>query len=166
MKHHEFYRKYKTSYPPVVNPIFYRKNWWYIVLMTVVVVLIEPLIMYRRQRSIPFSLEYYVKLIEYLTFIIVPFIAFLYWINRRELIKQSRGYGWVGKFEVIGKQSSFIRKYLLLKPGDGHKLKVQRSLFEKTRIGDFIVIRRDALGNIEEVTKSKNLSRRLARVRR
>lgn len=165
MKYHEFYRKYKTRYPPLRNLLFSRRNWRSVVLITVVAMLIESLIIYGRQRSVPFDLYNYFKLFEYLSFMAVPFTAFLFWVNWRESIKRSRGYGWVGKFEVIGKRSSFIRWYLLLEPGNHHKLKVDRSLFEKTRIGDFILIRRDVFGNIEEVSKFKNLSRGLARTK-
>src|SRR4051812_43308239 len=112
MKYQEFYIKYKTSYPPIVSPIFSKKNWWRIVLIAAVAVLVEPLIIYRRYRNIPFSLHSYLQLIEYLLFIAVPFFAFLFWINRREVIKRKRGYGWEGKFEVTGKRSFFGFCYL------------------------------------------------------
>jgi hypothetical protein len=41
-------------------------------------------------------------------------------------------------------------------------LRVDKDLFEKTRVGDFIQIRRDSLGSIEEVSKVNNFSSRLA----
>lgn len=163
MKHQEFYRKYKANYSPIINPIFSKSNGWRFVLMTVIGVLVEPFIMYGRHRSIPFTLHFYLQRIGYLSIIAVPLVVFLFEINRRESEKRRRGYGWVGKFEVISKRSAFVLNYLLLSPGNGHKLKVDRSLFESTRIGDFILIRRDALGNIEEVKKFKNFSRRLTR---
>lgn len=166
MKHHEFYRKYKASYPPVENPLFSRKNWWRIVLIPLAAVLIEPLIiMYKHQRLVQFSFHYYLQIIEYLLFIVVPFLAYLLWVNLRDWIKQSRGYSWLGKFEVIDKQLSFAFCYLLLAPGDDNKLRVNRDMFEKIRVGDFVQIRRDALGDIEEITKVKSFSSRLAKVK-
>lgn len=166
MKHPEFYVKYKTNYPPLVNPVFSKRNWWRIVLITVVAILIEPLVMYKNQRSVPISFEYYLQLIEYFIIIAVPFVAFLLWVNWRELIKRRKGYGWVGKFEVIGKRSSLLFCYLLLMPDSNHKLRVDRSFFQKTRIGDFIQVKRDAFENIEEVSRIKNISNRLASLAR
>ena len=166
MKHGEFYRKCKTSYPAIVDPIFSKKNWWQIILMTVVGVLIEPLIMYGRQRTVPSSPHFYLQRIEYLSCMVIPFFAFLFWMNWRESEKRTRGYGWIGKFEVIGKRSSLLFCSLLLAPGSDHRLKVDRSLFDKTRIGDFILIQRNSFGNIESVTRAKNFSRRLAKARR
>ena len=75
-------------------------------------------------------------------------------------MKRSRGYGWLGKFEVVSKKSWFVFHYLRLAPGNG-KLKVDRDLFEKIRVGNIILIRRDALGKIEDVRKVNNLSSRL-----
>ena len=164
MKHLEFYSKYKTRYPPIVNPIFSKRNWWYVVLITAVAVLIEPfLFMSKYQRSVPFSLNSYVEQIKYFLLIALPFVALLIWVNHRESAKRSRGYGWVGKFEVVKKQTSFVFRYLLLTPGKGNKIRVSKHLFDKTRVGDSILIRRDALGGIEEISKTKNFSRRLAR---
>lgn len=162
MKHPELYVKYKTNYPPLVNPIFSKKNWWRIILITIIAVLIEPFVMYKNHPSVPISFEYYLQLIEYFIIIAVPFVAFLLWINWRELIKRRKGYGWVGKFEVIGKQSSFLFCYLLLMPENDHKLRVDRNFFEKTRVGDFIQVKRDAFENIEEVSRVKNFSNRMA----
>jgi hypothetical protein len=131
MKHPELYSKYKTNYPPLVNPLFSRRNWWRIGLITVLVVLIGPLIIYKHQRSVPFTFDYYLKLIGYFSIIVVPFVGFLFFVNWQESRKRSRGYGWVGKFEVIKKQSSFLFCYLLLAPGDSNKLMVNRACLRK-----------------------------------
>lgn len=164
MRHPEFYVKYRTNYPPLVNPLFTKRNWWRILLITLAAVLIEPLIMYKNLRSVPFSFEYYLQLIEYVSLIAVPFVAFLLWVNWRELIKRKRGYVWVGKFVVVDKQSSLGFFYFYLAPGYHHHIKVNRRLYEKTSLGDFIRVRRDALGTIEEVSKINNVSGRLSKV--
>ena len=164
MKHLEFYSKYKTTYPPIVNPLFSKRNWWYVALIVIAAILIEPLLfMSKYHRSAPFSFSYYVELIGYFFLIAFPFIALLIWVNRRESTKRSRGYGWVGKFEVIKKSSLFLFRYLLLTPGNGNKIRVSRNLFDSTRVGDFILIRRDAFGSVEEISRTKNFSSRLAK---
>jgi len=164
MKYREFYTKYKANYPPVVNPIFSKKNWWFIFLIIIGAVLIEPLLfMSKYQRSVALSFNYYLQLIEYFLFITVPFAGLLFWVNWRESTKRRRGYGWVGKFEVIEKQSTLIFFYLQLEPGVSNKLRVSKGLFDKTRIGDFIQVRRDVFGRIEEVNKISNFSNRIAK---
>jgi hypothetical protein len=65
---------------------------------------------------------------------------------------------------VIGKQTSILSCYLNLSPGEGNSLKVDRSLFNKTQVGDFVLIRRDALGDIDEVRSVKDVVKRLTRV--
>ena len=164
MRHHEFYIKRKTNYPSVVNPIFPIRNGWRIVMTTGIVVLIEPLIMmYKNQRLAQFTFPYYFQLIEYLLLIVVPFLVFLFWVNWRDWIKRKSGYVWLGKFEVISKRSTFVFAYLLLAPGIDNKVKVSQTLFQNIRVGDFVEIRRDALGGIEEITRVKDISIRLAK---
>jgi hypothetical protein len=166
MKQLELYTKYKTNYIALVNPIFSKKNWWYVVLMAVLVVLIEPIIMYGRYRSFPLSIDKYLQVITYLSLLMVPFVTFLFWVNWRETVKQRRGYGWTGNFEVTSKQLSFFSFcFLFLEPGDNHKVKVDRKLFDKIRIGDFVQVRRDAFGSVEEVAKIKNFSNHIIKAR-
>jgi hypothetical protein len=162
MKHLEHYVKYKTTYPPLVSPLFSKRNWWRMCLITLMAVMIGPLIIYKNQRSVPFSLDYYLKLSQYFLIIVIPFVALLLWINWRESVKRNRGYSWIGKFEVVDKRSILAFCYIQL-ANVNTTLKVKRSLFDKIRIGDYILIRRDSLGNIEEIKKANILITRLAR---
>lgn len=163
MKHQEFYSKYKTNYPPVENPMFSKRTWWHSALIIVAAVLIEPLILYKNQRSVPFSLHYYLLVTSYCLAISVPLVVLLLWLNWRESTKRMRGYVWVGKFEVIDKHLSFLLQYLVLSPGRDNKIRVDRGLFEKTRVGDIMLIRRDALGKIEDIRRINNFSNRLTK---
>jgi hypothetical protein len=162
MKDVEFYIKYKTASRPIINSAFFKRIGWQVVLPTLGAVLVGPLIIYKYQRSLLFSFDRYVQLLEYCFLIVIPFILLFIWFNWRESVRQSRGYGWVGKFEVTKKRSSFLFCRLELLPGNSN-LKVARSLFEKTRIGDFILIRRDALGAIEEIRRINHHAGRLTK---
>jgi hypothetical protein len=161
MKRYEFYTKYKVNYPPSINPVFYKKNYWQIVWQTLIAVSIEPLMMYKYRSSVDFSFSNYLRLMAYCFLIAAPFISLFVWLNWRESVKRSRGYGWLGKFEVVNKKSWFVFHYLQLAPGNS-TIKVERNLFEKTRVGNIILIRRDALGKIEEIRKVNHLTNRLA----
>lgn len=162
MKNEEFYVKNKIKYRPLINPVFDKRNRWQTVLITLAVALVEPLLMYKRLKVATFSLEYYLQLFEYCLLIIVPFVLFLFWLNRREELKLKRGYDWVGKFEVIRKQVALVFCYLHVRPGNS-KLRVERTLFDSVRTGDYIMIRRDALGGVEEIKKVNNFPSRLTR---
>lgn len=162
MKHQELYRKYKVSYPAIANPMFSKKNWWLVGILITIAVLIEPLIMYKRQRFVPFTFDYYVQQIEYFLCVFVPFFLFLVWSHRRESLNYKSGYGWVGKFQIARKRSTFLSHYLVLTPGESD-LKVSPRLYDKVRVGDFILVRRDSLGRIHEISVTNNLSKRLVK---
>lgn len=162
MLNYEFYRMYKKKYPPVEK--FSRRELWVIILISIGAVLIEPFVVYKKFRHIPFTRTYYLDQVKYFVLIILPFVLVYLWANWRESTKRSRGYYWMGKFEVIQKQKSFLSCYLLLTPGKENKLKVNRSFFNKVHEGDRIIIRRDALGNIERTTQVKDFAARLRRL--
>lgn len=156
MKHQEFYRKYKTTYSTTVNQ-------WNIPVAIAVAALIEPFLMYRRSKQVAFSFHFYWQQLEYFTLFALPFGLFLIWVYWKESEKKALGYCWVGKFRVIDKKSSWLNCYLILAPNETHKLKVNRDLFNKTQIGDSVVVRRDALGGIDEVKRITNVLSRVSR---
>lgn len=137
---------------------------WIIVLIMAAAALVGPLFVYRNIRSLPFSLTDYLQQIHYFLYITVPLGCILFWVNWRESVKRKKRYYWVGKFEVVDKSAKFCSCYLNLSPGEGNKLKVDQSLYNKTHIGDYVIIRRDALGRIDEVRRVKDVVNRLTRV--
>jgi hypothetical protein len=164
MKDLELYRKYKTKYSAAEEQAPYKRSVGLIIAMSVAATLLGPLLLFKYSKGVAFSTPYYIQHVAYFSLVTLPFAAFLVWSYRREAIKQSSGYHWVGKFEVLDKQSSFTSLYLVLS-GTNNKVKVERSLFEKTRIGDFIIILRDALGNVEEIKRVNRFSHQLKNVR-
>lgn len=163
MKHRGFYKKYKSS-SATVNPMFSRENMPLTLLIIIVALLAAPLMVYKYRRASVFSFEYYVQQLIFILAVATPILTILFWVNWREIEKRSKGYGWVGKFEVLAKRSSFLSCYLLLTPGDGNKIKVDRLLFENTKVGDAVLIYRDLRGNIEGVEKVNDLGSRVARL--
>lgn len=155
----EFYRKCKTRYPPVDK--FSRIEWWQIVLIFIGAVLIEPLFVYRKVSNTPLTRSFYFGQIKYFVLLTIPFFALYLWTSWKDAVKRHRGYCWLGKFEVVKKQSSLLFCYLWLAPGKGNKLKVNRSFFDKVQEGDVVVIRRDALGKIERLMRVKDIALRL-----
>jgi hypothetical protein len=158
----EFYRKRRTKYPPVDK--LSRVEWWQILLIIMGAVLIEPLVVYKKVRHIPFTRSYYVEQIKYFVLLSIPFFLFYLWMNWRETVKRTRGYCWVGRFEVIQKKSSMLSCHLMLAPGKENKLKVNRSFFNKVHEGDIVMIRRDVLGKIERVILVKDFAARFRRL--
>jgi len=158
MKHQKFYRKFKTHYPPMMSP-------WNFVIITFIAALLEPFLIYKSFKHVPFSLNYYLNQIEYFSFIGVPLVVFLFWANWREAKKRSLGYCWVGKFEVIDKRATVGFYYLSLTPGVSNMLRVSRNLFKNIRVGDYVIVRRDSLGDVDEVRRINNFLGRVSRAR-
>ncbi|MGC3943726.1 MAG: hypothetical protein QM762_04160 [Chryseolinea sp.] len=158
----EYYRKYRVKYRSAHK--ISRIEWWQIILVIVAAVLIEPIVVYNKFRQIPFTQSYYVQQIKYFLLLSLPVLAFYLWINWRESVKRSRGYCWVGRFEVAKKHASFLSCYLTLTPGK-NKLRVNRTFYNKVREGDVVVVRRNALGEIERTIRITGLASRLKNLR-
>ncbi len=166
MKDFEFYKKHKANYPSLENPMFTKGNFWITAAVTLLAILLEPLILYKNFRNVPFSVHYYLQQMEYFSLFAVPMASLIFWAYWREVLKRNGGYHWVGKFEVIDKQQSLFNScYLAMAPGNKNKVKVERSLFEKIRVGDHVIVQRDVFGNVEEVKKASNFTTRLTKVR-
>lgn len=161
MKNHEFYKKHKASALSVDK--LSREPWWQVILTVAATVLAEPLIVYKKYRSVPFTFDFYFHQIKYVLLIGVPIILYYLWTKWKSTIKRNRGYYLVGKFKVVEKRKRFTFCYLTLAPGNENKLKINRSLFAKIREGDFVIVRRDALGNIEQITHVKDFAARLTK---
>ena len=127
-------------------------------------VLIEPFVVYKKLRHIPFTQSYYLEQVKYFVLLCTPFVVVYFWTSWKESVKRSRGYCWIGKFEVIRKQKSFLACYLWLNPGKDNKVKVNRNLFYQVHEGDNVMIRRDAFGKIERVQRVKSIAMRLRRL--
>lgn len=164
MKNLEFYRKFKTNDHCSEKGL--GEPWWQMALTGLATLLIEPLVVYKKFRSIPFTRDFYFQQIKYFLLIGFPFVLYYFWTTWRGSIKRHRAFYWVGKFEVIRKRRAFTLCYLTLTPGNENKIKVSRSLFTKIREGDFVIIRRDSLGKVEKVTQVKDFAARLNRVLR
>lgn len=164
MKDLDLYRKYKTKYGATEDQAPYKRSAGLIIAMSVAATLLGPLLLFKYSKGVAFSTSYYLQHVAFFSLVTLPFAIFLVWSYRRETLKQSSGYRFVGKFEVLDKQSCLTYLYLVLSPGINNKVKVERSLFEKTRIGDFIIILRDALGNVEEIKRVNRFSSRLSQL--
>jgi len=162
MRNHEFYKKYKTNDVTVDSGI--KEPWWQMALTGLATVLIEPLIVYKRFRRIPFTTDFYFEQIKYFLLIGFPFVLYYLWTVWQGSIKKQRNFCWVGKFKVIRKRRGFTLCYLTLTPGNENNVKVSKSLFTKIREGDFVIIRRDSLGKVEKVTHVKDFAARLNKV--
>lgn len=161
MKNNEFYKKYKTNALRVDKHS--NEPWWQVALTGAATVLMEPLVVYKRFRRVPFTMDFYLEQMKYFLLIGVPFVLFYLWYKWQRSIKMNRGYYWVGKFEVVRKLKVFTFCYLILTPGIENKVRVSSSLFTKIREGDFVIVRRDSLWGIEQITHVKDFAARLTK---
>ncbi|MEJ1240978.1 hypothetical protein WBG78_22720 [Chryseolinea sp. T2] len=161
MMNSEFYRKYRVKYPSKLTGI----EWWQVILVIVAAVLIEPIVVYNKLRHTPFTQGYYIGQAKYFLLLSLPVLGFFVWIRWRESLKRSRGYCWVGRFEVQKKHASFLSCHLMLSPGRRNRVKVNRTFFNKVNEGDTVIVRRNSLGEIERMIRITNLAARLRNLR-
>lgn len=158
MKNEEFYRKWKVKDDFFIRPIIMKSNWWSVVLITLLIISIEPIVMMEYRKLMFISLAEYFNEVLFFSKIIIPVEVLVLWFPRlRHMIVQRRGFDWIGRFEVVGKVTSFRCRYITLSPGHFHRIKADASLYHKTNIGDYLIVRRNVLGDVKEVVRSSHL---------
>ena len=163
MRYQEFYRKYKIGQRHD-RAGFSSETWWKI-LAVAAAILIDAFIAYKRQRvQVPFSLRHYGYLVEGLVVVVLAFALLVIVFHWRALVTYAKGYGWIGTFEVQRKYATALSYCLVLRPGQDHVIRVNKTFFDQVNVGDSLEIKRDALGMIAHVRRTGNYSTRLRRL--
>lgn len=163
MKHLELYKMCKAASTHATRSVQSTGNLPRTALLLLTVLLVEPLIMYKYYRRVPFSLDYYLHQIGYFSLILIPLGIVLLWTTWRDDYRQRCSYNWIGNFKVRAKYEGLFSCFLLLSPGEENRIKINRRFYYRTRVGDSIIIKRDALGVIKEIKRTGNIKSRLAR---
>ncbi len=137
-------------------------TWWIFILGGFAIISIAPFLPMKYYNPAPMTFDTYITKVIIAGAIVLPIEAALLWFSQiRSEINRRKGYDWIGKFEVLEKKAYLHRFYFRLQPGSSHKIKVSRSLYESTRIGDFILIRRNALGDTKETVRLSGIRHRI-----
>lgn len=104
---------------------------------------------YFRLVSIGATIAVLVNLIIFWSSEIIPYL------NTR------KGFFWRGAFTVVGKASIMGSKYLLVKPGHDHRIKVKNEFFYTVHECDRILVDRNYLGSIRRIKRISGFKERI-----
>lgn len=155
MKNEEFYKKIQIPKKDQFSPVIFSFNWWsfwwfYIPGNLLVTFLVPLLSKYNRVIS---SHEYLRLWGISAAIVLVLNIIFSWFLDIRPYLDKRKGFYWRGNFIVVGKESSIGSKYLKLKPGNDHRIKVRREFYGAVRERDRIFLERTYLGDIMKIGK-------------
>ncbi len=162
MEELQHFQKYKIHNRSEAHLKRFRTNRRQMIVLTVLALLIGPVIILKNHRGIPPSMDNYIRLIGYCCFIALPLFAWILWLQWRESVKLSRGYVWLGKFKVVEKLDAWMNCYFIVEPGQT-KLPVDRDLFQKTNVGNTIIVCRNSLGQLEYIRRVNHQSKHSAK---
>lgn len=131
--------------------MFSFEYWWFYVPGNLLVVLMAPVV---RNSSVMLWSDEYLRLLGISASIVLVFnIVFSWFMDIRPYLNRRKGFYWRGNFVVIGKESSIGSKYLLLKPGNNHRIRIQAEFFRAVKEKDRIFLERTYLGDIMKIHK-------------
>ncbi|NOT75744.1 MAG: hypothetical protein HOP08_12530 [Cyclobacteriaceae bacterium] len=164
MKNEEYYSKSKPRDKFLIRPYLTKTNWWIIAVLSLLIIAYGPIQWMKHKGVILFSWDNYFHLVLLAAALIIPLETLVLWFPQIRLILiQKKGFDWIGKFEVIDKEFLLGFHYLVVHPGTAHKLKVDADVYHKIKIGDDLLVRRNALGDVKEAVRVPNMHRRVMR---
>ena len=167
MKNAEFYKKIQIPKNDQYSPaIFSADHWWFYIPSNFLIIILAPLV--RNNRAILLPDEYFRIWSISASIVLVLNIILAWFIDIRPYLDKRPGYYWRGNFVVVGKESWIGSKYLMLKPGNNHRIRVRAEFFrtvqekdriflERTYLGDIMKIRKISSGYLERIRCSSNV---------
>ncbi len=166
MKNAEFYKKIQIPKKDLCSPaIFSGDFWWFYIPGNLLIIILAPF--FRNNRAILSPEEYFRIWSISASIVLVLNIILAWFLDIRPYLDRRRGFYWRGNFVVVGKESSIASKYILLKPGNNHRIRVRAEFFravqekdriflERTYLGDIMKIRKVSSGYLERIKCSNN----------
>jgi hypothetical protein len=152
MKNAEFYKKIQIPKKDLTSPVMFpHQYWWFYIPGNFLVVLLAPVV--SNNRVVLWSDEY-LHLLSISAFIVLVLnIVFAWFMDVRPYLNKRKGFYWRGNFVVIGKESSIGSKYILLQPGNNHRIRVRPEFYRAVQEKDRIFLERTYLGDIMKIHK-------------
>lgn len=145
----------KESYRPEIDS----SNWWIYLLGSVIVIFIGPF--FNKYKHAYFEYEMMRIWITSALIVIVLNAIFLWFLQIRPYLEKGKGYFFLGKFEIVEKNTKLGKGYLTLNPGNRHLVKVSGAFFKSVQEGDKIIVERNCLGDIRNIKKVSGIRERL-----
>ena len=152
MKNEEFYKRIQIPKRDQCSSVIISSYWLLYVLGNLFVIFLAPVL--GKSSRLMLSFHEYWRLWAISAVIILVLNIILSWfIDIRPYLNKRMGFYWRGSFTVIGKKSSFASKYINLKPGNNHRIKVRREFYRSVKERDRISLERTYLGDILKIKK-------------
>ena len=152
MKNAEFYKKIQIPKRNLDPPaMFSAPYWWFYIPGNLLIVLLAPVV--RNSRVLLWSDEYLHLLTISASIVLIFNIVFMWFMDVRPYLNRRKAFYWRGSFVVTRKESSLGFKYLTLKPGNKHRIKVQSEFYRTVQEKDRIFLERTYLGDIKKIHK-------------
>jgi hypothetical protein len=152
MKNAEFYKKVQIPKNNPYSPgMFFPQYWWFYIPGNLLIALSAPFV---RNRGVILWSDEYLHLLSISASIVVVFnMVFAWFMDIRPYLNKRKGFYWRGNFVVTGKETSMGSKYILLKPGNNHRIRVRAEFFRAVQEKDRIFLERTYLGDIMKIHK-------------
>ena len=152
MKNSEFYKKIQIPKRNLDPPaMFSAQYWWFYIPGNLLIVLLAPVV--RNSRVLLWSDEYLHLVTISASIVLIFNIVFAWFMDVRPYLNKRKGFYWRGNFIVTGKESSIGFKYITLKPGNNHRIRVRAEFFRAVQEKDRIFLERTYLGDIKKIHK-------------
>ena len=153
MKNKEFYKKVqipKKDHSPVIRSSFL----WPYIPLNLLIILLGPL---RDKSNGVLSDHELFRRWGISAALVLALNIILSWaIDIRPYLNKRKGFYWRGSFIVVEKESSFGFHYLILHPGNNHRIRVKRKVYRAVRERDRILLERTCLGDIIKISKTSS----------
>lgn len=152
MKNAEFYKKIQIPKKDRRSPVLFDVHYWWIYIPgNLLIILFAPLV--RSKGLIPSSDDYLRIWGISAAIVVILNIIFAWFMDIRPYLDKRKGFYWRGNFTVVGKESSMVSKYLQLKPGNNHRIRVRAEFYLAVREKDTIFLERTYLGDVMKIRK-------------
>ena len=155
MKNEKFYKKIqipkKDQNRSVKFSSYLWSFWWFYIPANFLIIFLIPFLI--KDNSVISSQEYLRLWSIGFAVVFVMNIILSWFIDIRPYLNKRKGFYWRGNFIVIRKESSMKARYLILKPGKDHRIKVKREFYRVVREKDRIFLERTYLGDILNIVK-------------
>lgn len=160
MKNEAFYKRVQIPKRDRHIPTIFSSYWPLYLIGNLLVIFIAPVVGRHKRLMASYQDYYYVLSISAVTVLVLN-IVFSWFIDIRPYLDQRRGIFWRGCFTIAGKESKFGFKYLIIKPGVDHMIRVRSEFYYSVQGGDRIFLERSYLGDILKIKKISGFKERL-----
>ena len=161
MKNEEFYKPVQVPKRDRHIPVIFSSYWPIFIIGNLLAISMGSVVAGRYNGAILSDQDYYRVWRASALIVLVLNIILSWFMDIRPYLDKRKGIFWRGSFTIAKKELKFGRKYLIIKPGIGHIIRVRSELYYSVQIGDRILLERSYLGDIIKIERISGLKERI-----